>query len=110
MEILFTARHFKAHDTLRTYALDAVRKLERFYDGIVRSNVILSYERTHNSLKTAEIHLIVYGSLLKAIEKSDDYQKSIDAAIAKLERQLQRYKSRLHKKEKSQVRRIYEKE
>ena len=110
MEILFTARHFKAHDTLRDYAHDAVRRLERYYDGIVRSDIILSYERSHNSLKVAEIHITVYGALLKAMEKSDDYHKSIDAAIGKLERQIQRYKSKLHKKENSEVRKINEKE
>lgn len=110
MDIQFTARHFKAHDSLRDYAHDAVKKLERYYDGIVHSDVILSYERSRNSLKVAEIHLTVYGSLLKAIEKSDDYHKSIDAAIEKLERQLKRYKSKLHKREKSEVRKIHEKE
>lgn len=110
MEIQFTARHFKAHDTLRDYAHDAVKKLERYYDGIVRSDIILSYERSHKGLKVAEIHISVFGALLKAIEKSDDYQKSIDVAIGKLERQIQRYKSKLHKKENSEVRKIYEKE
>ena len=76
----------------------------------MRSDIILSYERSHNSLKVAEIHITVYGALLKAMEKSDDYHKSIDAAIGKLERQIQRYKSKLHKKENSEVRKINEKE
>lgn len=110
MDIKFTARHFKPHESLRDYAQDAVKKLERSYDGIVKSDIILSFERSRNSLKVAEIHLTVYGTLLKAVQKSDDYQKSVDNAVAKLERQLVKYKSKLHEKAKSKVRQIAEKE
>ena len=110
MDIKFTARHFKPHENLRDYAHDAVKKLERYYDGIVKSEIILSFERTRNSLKVAEIHLTVYGTLLKAVQKSDDYQKSVDTAVAKLERQLVKYKSKLHEKAKSKVRKIHEKD
>ncbi|HTY10627.1 MAG TPA: ribosome-associated translation inhibitor RaiA [Bacteroidota bacterium] len=110
MVIKFTARHFKPQESLREYAYDTVQKLERYYDGIVKSEVILGFERTRNSVKTAEIHLTVYGTLLKAVHKSDDYQKSIETAVAKLERQLVKYKSKLHEKEKSKVRKIYEKD
>jgi len=110
MDIKITARHFKPHDNLRDYAHDAVTKLERLYDGIVKSEIILSFEGTRNSLKVAEIHLMVYGTLLKAVQKSDDYQKSVDAAVAKLERQLVKYKGKLHEKAKSEVRKIAEKD
>ena len=110
MDIKFTARHFKPTENLRDYAQDAVRKLERIYDGSVKSEIILSFERTRNSLKVAEIHLTVYGTLLKAVQKSDDYQKSVDTAVAKLERQLVKYKGKLHEKEKGKVRKIHEKD
>ena len=110
MDIKITARHFKPDESLRDYARDAVAKLERYYDGIVRSEIILSIEGTRNSLKIAEIRLAVYGTLLKAVEKSAKYTVSVDAAIVKLERQLKKYKSKLHKKAKSEVRRIQAKD
>jgi putative sigma-54 modulation protein len=110
MEIKMTTRHFKPQDTLRDYVHDAVLKLERYYDGIVRSDIILSFERSRNSLKVAEIHLTVYGTLLKAVAKNEEYHKAVDAAIAKLERQLMKYKTKLHKKGKSEVRKINAKE
>lgn len=106
MEIKMTTRHFKPHETLRDYVHDAVSKLERYYDGIVRSDVILSFERSRNSLKVAEIHVTVYGTLLKAVGKNEEYYKAVDAAIDKLERQLVKYKNRLHKKGKSEVRKV----
>ncbi|MEW6061911.1 MAG: HPF/RaiA family ribosome-associated protein, partial [Bacteroidota bacterium] len=34
MDIHITARHFKAHESLRQYAFDSLKKLERYYNGI----------------------------------------------------------------------------
>jgi putative sigma-54 modulation protein len=104
MDIQITARHFKAHESLREYAYTAVQKLERYYNGIVKAVVEFSFERSRNSLKVVEIHILVYGTLLKAIEKSDDYYKSIDVALERIERQLKRYKSKIRRKDKETVR------
>jgi putative sigma-54 modulation protein len=108
MHIHFTARRFKAHESVRDHAIDSVKRLDKFYDGIVRGDVVLSFERTTNSLKTAEINLHVYGTVLFAKEKSADFHKSIDVAVEKLERQLEKYKMRLRKKNKKQLRKIKE--
>jgi len=110
MQVKFTARHFKPQDSLREYAHDAVSKLERYYDGIVRSEIIVNQEHAGDSLKVAEVHLTVYGTLLKAIGKHPEYAKAVDAAIEKLERQLVKYKSKLHKKGKGEVRKIIAKD
>jgi putative sigma-54 modulation protein len=104
MDIKFTARRFRPHPDLKEHAVDAVRKLVKFYDGIVTADVILSYERATNSVKTAEINLHVYGAILSAKEKSDDYYKSVDAAIEKLNNQLSKYKTKLRAKDKTKVR------
>lgn len=109
MTIKFTARHFRAHPDIKEHAIDAVKKLHRFYDGIVAATVILSYERATNSVKTAEINLKVYGTVLSATEKSNDYVRSVDAAVEKLGMQLAKYKSKLRAKDKVKVRAIREK-
>ncbi len=110
MQVKFTARRFRAHPDIKEHAVDSARKLGRFYDGIVTADIILSYERASNSVKTAEINLHVYGAILSAREKSDDYHKSIDAAVEKLGMQLSKYKTKLHQKDKSRVRAIQNKE
>lgn len=109
MNITFTARHFRPHPEVKEHAIEAVKKLAKFYDGIVRVNVILSFERVTNSLKAAEINMHVYGSILSAKEKSDDFIKSIDAATAKLTVQLDKYKKKLRLKDKTRVRKIQDK-
>ncbi len=109
MHIKFTARHFRAHAEIREHALEMVEKLDKFYDGIVTADIVLSYERATKSVKMAEINLHVYGGILTAKEKSDDYVKSIDAAIEKLTQQLAKYKTKLRAKDKVKVREIKEK-
>jgi len=110
MQVKFTARRFRAHPDIKDHAVESAKKLGRFYDGIVTADVILSYERASNSVKTAEINLHVYGAVLSAKEKSDDYYKSIDAAVEKLGVQLSKYKTKLHQKDKTRVRAIQNKE
>lgn len=109
MDINFTARRFRAHSEIKDYAMEEVKKLEKLYDGIVRADIILYYERNVNSVKTAEINLHVYGTTLSAHHGTEDYVKSIDGAIAKSENQLKKYKSKLRGKDKTKVRQIREK-
>jgi putative sigma-54 modulation protein len=104
MEVHFTARKFKAHSTVREHAVEAVKKLDRFYDGIVRCDIILSYERPTQSVKTAEINLHVFGTQLTAKVKSEDFHKSVDLAIQKLEHQLDKYKTKIRSKDKKVLR------
>jgi putative sigma-54 modulation protein len=109
MNVTFTARHFRPHADVKQHAIGEVRKLGKFYDGIVTANIILSFERPTNSLKGAEINLHVYGTVLSASDKSEDFLKSIDKTVAKLALQLTKYKARLRSKDKTTVRRIHDK-
>lgn len=105
MVIHITARHFKAHETLRTYATDSITKLEKYYKDIVSADMVLSYEKSVNSVKTAELHISVYGTVLTALEKSQEFEKSIDAAVEKIARQIKKYKSKQRDKKKVIIRR-----
>ena len=106
MKTNVTSRHFKAHEALVEYAEGAVAKLERYYDGILKCEVKLSFEKARNSVKVAEIILSVYRSKITALQTSDDFNKSIDGAVAKVLAQLKRYKEKLHFKDRKQVRRV----
>ena len=108
MEVHFTARKFRARKEVRDDAVKSVRKLAKFYDRILRADVILSYERSAQSVKVAEINLHVNGALLAAKEKSEEFGKSIDLAIGKIERQLAKYKTKLRMKNKKELRRVKE--
>jgi putative sigma-54 modulation protein len=109
MNVKFTARRFRAHPEVKEHAIESVKKLGKFFDGIVTADIILSYERASNSIKTAEVNLHVFGTVLTAKERSEDYRKSLDAAVEKLTTQLGKYKAKLRLKDKSKVRAIKEK-
>jgi putative sigma-54 modulation protein len=109
MHITVTARRFRAHDEIKDHATDAVKRLGKFYDGIVHADVILSFERVTKSVKAAEINLQVYGHVLTARAKSDEFGKSIDAAVEKLGIQLEKYKAKLRAKDKGKGRSMRQK-
>jgi len=109
MQTLFTARRFRARPEIKEHALGAVQKLERFYDGIVKASIILSFEGAEKNIKVAEINLHVHGGLLSAKERSEDYRKSVDVVVEKLSKQLAKYKTKVRMKDKLRVRSIQEK-
>jgi len=95
MNVKFTARHFKAHDTLKDHAQSSIEGLTKFYDGILSAEITLSFEKVQNSIKVAEITLGVNGKTLKSTGKSEEFIKSIDQAVEKVEVQLKKYKDKI---------------
>ncbi|HNR66522.1 MAG TPA: ribosome-associated translation inhibitor RaiA [bacterium] len=100
MRITFTARHFKTSERLKEFAEERVKKLAKYYDGILDIEIVLDYIKQE---QVAELVAKVYGTRLAVIEKSDDMYKSIDLAVDKLERQLKRYKGKMRGFEKERI-------
>ena len=109
MNIIVTSRHFKAHESLVEYARKSVEKMNRYYNGVIKGEVILSFEKKLNSRKIAEVNLSVYRSRLTGEGRSADFQQAVDAACEKIRAQLLKYKDRLHRKDRNIVRRVREK-
>jgi putative sigma-54 modulation protein len=103
MNIKVTARHFKAHESLIEYATKTVEELERFYDGIVKAEVILFYEKPRDSEKVAEVNVSVYNAVLSGEGRAEEFPKAIDIAVEKVLVQLKKYKERLHEKDRKEV-------
>src|SRR5438552_18654380 len=96
MNFTLTARHFKAHDTLKEFAKSEIEKITKFYDGIIKSEVILSYEKPTNSIKNAEIIVKINNHhTFTAKEQSDDFKVSIERAVDKVAAQVKKYKDKL---------------
>jgi putative sigma-54 modulation protein len=92
MHINITARHFKLSQEIKNTAEKEVKRLSKYYDGIIDAEVILGWEKMD---RVAEINLSVYGTVLTAQERSDSMKKAINNVVNKLERQLVKYKERL---------------
>lgn len=99
MNIIITARGYKAPERLKQYVTDKMNKKERLYEGVFDVDVILSYEKL---TQIAEIRVNTANKLIIAKEKTEVIFKSIDLAIDNVERQIKRYKekNREHKNNK----------
>jgi putative sigma-54 modulation protein len=91
MKIEITSRHFEASERVRNYVNSEMEKLNKFDHLISTCKVILEKSKEG---ETAEITLHVSGKDLVCSESSDDFIKSIDLAVDKMERQLKRYKEK----------------
>ncbi len=95
MRITVTSRHFKASDRLKNYASEEVRRLKKYFDHIIDCDIVLHEEKLN---KTAEITLMVKGDSFAASEDSENFEKSIDQAVGKLEKQIVRFKEKVRSK------------
>ena len=94
MKVNITARKFKARETLKEFIESEVASLEKFSDDIISVDVILSFQNSKESIKSAEIIVKVPKQILSATDDSDDFQKSVSAAVQKVARQLTKVKTK----------------
>lgn len=97
MEIKVTARHFKAREEVRENAIALAEGFEKYYEGIISTEIILSFEKTSEHIKIAEFILHVNDHTIVAKESSEDFEKSLHIAAEKVVRQLQKLKTKAHK-------------
>ncbi|MBI5300418.1 MAG: ribosome-associated translation inhibitor RaiA [Deltaproteobacteria bacterium] len=92
METTFTFRNINASDALKTHTLDKLTKLGKYLVKPTQAHIIFGVERFNH---VVEVTLNANGIQYISHEKSEDMYTSIDKAVAKLERQLKKYKERL---------------
>lgn len=100
MNLIITARHFKLKEDLKAYVDEKVRKLDRFYDGIIDVEVILGWEKQN---RYAEMRINVFNKQIIIKEVSDEIRKSFDLALDRAERQLKKYKEKIRQPNKTKV-------
>src|SRR3954462_11724304 len=95
MQLSTTFRHMEASSAVREYAEE---KLDRFRKYFTRTplgaHAVFSVERNHNH--TVEILLTLPNGLcVQAQETTEDMYSSIDLAIARIERQVRKWKDKI---------------
>jgi len=91
MNIEITARHYETSERIKNYLTEEMKKLEMFDHLISSCKIILEKSKEG---ETTEINLHALSKDLVSAETSDDMIKSIDLAVAKMERQLKRFKEK----------------
>ncbi len=93
MQIRIQERYPAGSSAIREYVHRKVEHLRRYFDKIISLEVILSVEKERHRAEI--IGHLVNRKIVKAVAETGDMYASIDQAIAKLQRQLVRYKEML---------------
>lgn len=98
MNIKINCVHFDADKKLEDFVKSKVGKLDNFFDGIVGSEVFLTFdksEKPHTENKISKILLEIPGSELFAEKQAKTFEEAVDLSIDALKKQIQKYKEKL---------------
>lgn len=106
MQTQFVFRHMDSSDALRNYAEERLTKIKRYFSDPLKVNCVFSVEKI-NHIVQFDVTLR-NGLQLHASESTENMYSSIDMALAKMERQVRRYKDRItsHKPQKGKAARV----
>lgn len=98
MEITLRARNLPVTDSLRTYIEKRLAKLDRLLGADTAAQVTLTLERGRH---VVEVTIPLDGYILRGEEETGDMYSAVDLVLEKLERQIEKYKTKLVKRIKS---------
>ncbi len=95
MQLSISGRHIDVTDALKDYVTNKLTKLERHYDHITNTHVVLSVDKLD---QRAEATAHVSGAELFADAVAKDLYAAIDMLVDKLDRQVIKHKEKLIKR------------
>jgi len=95
MALKITGHHVEMSEQLKSYIQKEITRLDKFFNGIIDTEVILRQDTKHNHLKEAEILVKVYEHKLTAKATDQDIFKAFDKSLTKVERQLVKFKDKI---------------
>jgi putative sigma-54 modulation protein len=91
MQITISGHHVDITQAIRNYVTTKLSKLERHYEQITSTSVILTVEKLRQKV---EATVQVSGGELFAVAENPDMYTAIDALSDKLDRQIIKYKEK----------------
>ena len=95
MQTHFVFRQMETSNALRGYTEERLEKIKRYFADPLRISCTFSVERIHH---IADFEVVLRNGLqLHASESTENMYSSVDLALAKMERQVRRYKDKIRK-------------
>lgn len=94
MKFDIRGKHIEVTDALRDYTTKRLSKLEKYLDNAKGAQVALSVEGDRHKV---EVTIPLNGMILRGEEATDDMYTSIDMVEEKLEKQIEKHKTKLYK-------------
>jgi putative sigma-54 modulation protein len=94
MQLSVTFRHMDATDAIKEYAREKVERIRKYFPDPIKAHVVLACDRGYNH--NADVVITLHnGLVIKGEETTEDMYSSIDLVMAKIERQVRRYKEKI---------------
>ena len=94
MNVTITGKNMEVTDYLRELALKKIEKLDKYFPQDTNAQVVMSVEKSRHII---EVTIPYRGGVIRGEEVTGDMYASIDNVVAKLDRQIQKHKTRLSK-------------
>jgi putative sigma-54 modulation protein len=95
LKVQFTDKKVEVSDALREYAEKKLTKLDRYFKHDAEARVVFAVERGRHQVEITVSHS---GTAYRASECTNDMYASIDSAVAYIERQIHKFKTKLEKR------------
>src|SRR5512143_2555402 len=93
MQFAVTFRHMEPTDALKAYARERMERVKKYLPDPIACHVVLSTERHNHRIDVSfQLH---NGLSIAGHETTENMYSSIDLCIAKIERQVRKYKGKL---------------
>ncbi len=92
MQVDVTGHHVELTEPLRSYVQQKFQRLQRHFDNVVDTHVILTVEKLDQK---AEATMQLGGAKLFADSIANDMYAAIDGLVDKLDRQVKKHKEKL---------------
>jgi len=105
MDLQITGQNVEVLPTVRSHVEKKLSKLNRHLPNLTSVKVELADQKTKSAERRyrAQVTLDANGTLLRAEERAENLLVAIDRAIPALDRQIERFKSKLYKKSRAVI-------
>ncbi len=94
MNVTITGKNMEVTDYLRDLCLKKLEKLDKYFPTDTECQVVMSVEKSRHII---EVTIPYRGGVIRGEEVTGDMYASIDNVVAKLDRQIQKHKTKLSK-------------
>lgn len=99
MKIQFRGKNIQVTNALKEHLEKKLGKLDKYFDNPPEATVTLTVEKDRHRV---EVTILLNGFILRGEEESADMYSSVDQVVDKLEKQMEKYKTRLSRQNKGQ--------
>jgi putative sigma-54 modulation protein len=94
MQVAYTFRNVDSSEVLKDYAREKLERINKYFPDPIKAHIVFSSQRGY--LFDCDVQITLHnGLVVKSDEATEDMHSSIDLVMAKIERQLRRFKDRI---------------